>query len=92
MILSRLGLFLIHRAISALYTYFLVMLKCAVPAGILGSFKLLFGGGGKAVFRTKISLFIIDVAIFSKEFFNVGVVLNCWGLVYLRAVQYQFLS
>lgn len=76
----------------ALYTWALVIDLYAVPAGILGSLMLLRGGGGKAVFRTSVSLSFIDVATLPNESFNARVVLNCWGLVYLSAVQHRFLS
>ena len=86
--LSGLRTFLINWAISVLYTYFLVILECAILADILDSFKLFFGGGKKLIFHIKILLFFMDVTIFLKKFFNIGVVLNCRGLIYLKAVQY----
>ena len=77
MILSGPRVFLVDWAISVLYICSLIMLKCAIPEGIFGSLKLLFRGGGKTVFHTKISLFFMDMAIFPKESFNAGSVLNC---------------
>lgn len=54
--------------------------------GILDSLEILFGGERKAVLCIIASLSFIDIAIFLRGFFNAGVVLNYWALVYLRAV------
>lgn len=51
---------------------------------------LLIGGLGNADFLTRASFAFIDVAIFPYASFRTGVILNCWGLVYLRAVQLWF--
>lgn len=48
------------------------------------------GGFGKADLRTKASFAFIDVAIFPSESLRVGVVFNCSGLVYFKAVQQWF--
>lgn len=62
------------------------MLKYAILAGIFGSLNLFFGDGRKTAFYTKVFLSFMDVVIFPKEFFNAGIVLNCWGLMYLKII------
>lgn len=50
-----------------------------VPDNILGSLMFSYGGGGKAVLRTKIALSSIDIATVTlpKKSFSMGVVLDC---------------
>lgn len=68
-----------------------MIVKYAVPMDIFDFLKVFFEDKKKAVFQTIAFLSFMDIAIFPREFFNIGVVLNCWSLVYLRAVQHRFL-
>lgn len=63
-----------------------MIVKCAILTGIFDSLKVLFGDRRKAVLCIIAFLSFMDMAIFSKGSFNARVVLNCLGLVYLRAV------
>ena len=52
-----------------------------------------FGGGlGNADLLTRAFLAFIETAIFPSPSFKAGVVLNCRGLVYFKAVQQWVLS
>lgn len=85
-IFFELGAFWVDWAIIILYTYSLIITKYTIPVNIFGSLKVFFVDKKKAVFYSIAFLSFINIAIFPKKFFNAGIVLNYWGLVYWRAV------
>lgn len=64
----------------------------AIPDTTITWALLLAGSLKKADFFIRVSFAFINMATFLWVFFKAEVVLNCWGLVYLTAIQQLLLS
>lgn len=69
-----------------------LILVWANPSNIAGDSLIFLGGFGKADFCTRDSLAFIKTTIFPTLSLKVGVVRNCRGLVYLKAIPQWLLS